>query len=535
MFKKLLNLLYLAIVVAIPFIFRRSEVQLVPTNPDEVIVIITAHNETLRSEYGRGFMEWYRQKTGKTVTIDWRHPGGGRDVSRYIDSMFMNNFRFHWEHVLQKTWGQKERAIFAQLENIKKDDPDPIARELKETFLASDIGCGVDLLFGGGVFDHKVQGAKGYTVPSGFIALHPELFNDDAIPEFFAGERLWDADSRWIGGSLSSFGIIYNSDAVRALGTHPPITWMDLADPRYIGGIAIVDPTKSSSTLKSYEMLIQQQMQIAYARSGDESQAIREGWLAGLQLIQKIVANGRYMTDSSAQTVLDVSEGNCPVGIATDFYGRSEQSNIAARGGKPRFHFVIPQAGCSPSPDPISLYRGAKHRELAIAFLEYVLTLPGQQLLAYKVGVPGGPQHTPLCRAPILKTVYQSEFLENFDNPDVNPYREAANFTYREAWTKPVFRALGLIFKMAFLDPEDLLHKAWSRIQKAYQSGRHEDANRALAVMQNLELFVYDRVITEVMPETRNKDYLKAIQYQTDIANHFREQYRRAAEIAKGH
>ncbi|MDR1590887.1 MAG: extracellular solute-binding protein [Puniceicoccales bacterium] len=544
MIKKIVILICVALVVAIPFIFQHRTDTLVPLLPDDVVVIITAHNETLRSEYGRGFSEWYRKKTGKTVIIDWRHPGGGRDVARYVDSLFLNNFRFYWERTLKKSWTQEVRTIFSRLENVTEQNATSKELEVKRAFIESNVGCGVDLLFGGGVFDHKAQCAKGYTVSSGFIQMHPELFTDDTIPEFFAGERLWEADGHWLGGCLSSFGIIYNTDAVAALGIeHPPETWMDLADPRYINGIAIVDPTKSSSTLKSYEMLIQQQMQIIFNRKMDEEDldpkaieklAIREGWIEGLKLIQEIVANGHYMTDSSAQTVLDVAEGNCPVGIATDFYGRSEKANIASRGAKPRFNFVIPRSGCSPSPDPISLYRGAKHRELALEFLEYVLTLPGQSLLAFRVGTSGGPTQTPLCRAPILKTAYDPEFLQYFNDPDVNPYNDAGDFVYREEWTKPVLNALGLIFKMAFLDSEDMLRKAWKSIQRARQRGHHQAADEALAVMQDLGVFSYDLVAEEIMKEARNKDYLHAIQYQTKMASRFREQYKKACRIAKG-
>ncbi|MDR0590529.1 MAG: extracellular solute-binding protein [Puniceicoccales bacterium] len=546
MIKKLFILTCIALVVAIPFIFRRMEMTLIPRDPDDVIVIITAHNETLRSEYGRGFSEWYRKKTGKIVTVDWRHPGGGRDVARYVDSLFLNNFRQYWEKTLRNNWNQEVRTIFSHLENPPGKNPPPLDPKVRQAFLDSDVGCGIDLLFGGGVFDHKSQCAKGYTVPCGLIQAHPEWFTDDTIPEFFAGERLWDAEGRWIGGSLSTFGIIYNSDAVAALGVeHPPTTWMDLADPRYFNGIAIVDPTKSSSTLKSYEMLIQQQMQIIlenYLGNKDrthpgreylESLAIKEGWIAGLQLIQKIVANGHYVTDSSAQTVLDVSDGNCPVGIATDFYGRAEKANIENRGAKPRFHFVIPEAGCSPSPDPISLYRGAKHRELALEFLEYVLTVPGQSLLAFKVGTPNGPAQTPICRMPILKTMYNPEFMPYYNDPDVNPYN-AGNFVYHEGWTKPVFDALGFIFKIAFLEPEDALRKAWRHIQRAHKEGRHGAANRALAVMEDLSMFEYDAVAREIMVEAKNKDYLRAIRYQTAVAKKFREQYEKAYKIAKG-
>jgi spermidine/putrescine-binding protein len=256
--------------------------------------------------------------------------------------------------------------------------------------------------------------------------------------------------------------------------------------------------------------------------------------MEGLKLIQKIVANGNYMTDSSAQTVLDVAEGNCPVGIATDFYGRSEKANIESRGAKPRFNFVIPRSGCSPSPDPISLYRGAKHRELALEFLEYVLTLPGQSLLAFKVGTPNGPIQTPLCRTPILKTLYNPEFLPYYNDPGVNPYSDAGDFVYREEWTKPVFHAIGPIFKMAFLDPEDALRKAWRHIQNAYREGRREAADQALAIMEDLSIFNYNSVTKEIIAEAKNKDYLRAIRYQTAIAKQFRGQYKKACKVAKG-
>ncbi|MDR2807063.1 MAG: extracellular solute-binding protein [Puniceicoccales bacterium] len=546
MIKKIVILTGVIFVVAVPFIFQRQEITLIPISSDDTIVIITSHNEALRSEYGRGFTEWYRHKTGKTVIVDWRHPGGGRDVARYVDSLFTNNFRFYWERVLKKPWTQEIRNIFLRLENVTENCGTPKELEVKRAFCDSNVGCDIDLLFGGGVFDHKAQCAKGYTVPSTLIQDHPELFTEDTIPEFFAGERLWDAKGCWIGGCLSSFGIIYNSDAIKALGVeHPPRTWMDLADPRYLGGIAVVDPTKSSSTLKSYEMLIQQQMQIAFNRNSAnenyrnfseeyiQTLSIQEGWMEGLKLIQKIVANGRYMTDSSAQTVLDVAEGNCPIGIATDFYGRSEKANIESRGAKARFHFVIPQSGCSPSPDPISLYRGAKHKKLALDFLEYVLTLPGQRLLASKVGTPGGPVRTALCRAPILKTAYNPEFLQYYDDPTLNPYANSGDFIYREAWTKPVFCALGFIFRVAFSDPEDSLRKAWRHIQSARQKGHTQAAEAALALMQDLSMFTYDCVNKNIVNGAKSKDYLHAIQYQTKIAKYFRNQYKRAGKIAK--
>jgi ABC-type Fe3+ transport system substrate-binding protein len=353
----------------------------------------------------------------------------------------------------------------------------------------------------------------------------------------------WDAEGHWIGGSLSTFGSIYNSNAVAALGIeNPPATWMNLAGPRSFNGIAIVDPTESSSTLKSYEMLVMQQTQIIFnnylagtSRKHPESDyfeslAIKEGCIVGLQLIQKIVANSHYVTDSSAQTVLDVADGKCPVGIATDCYGRAEKANIENRGAKPRFHFVIPKGGCSLSPDPISLYRDAKHRELALKFLEYVLTVPGQSLLTLKVDTPNGPRQIPICCTPILKTMYSPEFLPYYNDPDLNPY-DAGDFVYRERWTKPVFDALGLIFKTACLELEDALRKAWRHIQKARKEGCHGAAAQSFAVMEDLSMFDYRTIAKEIAVEAKNKDHLRAIRYQMAVVKKSREQYEKACKI----
>jgi ABC-type Fe3+ transport system substrate-binding protein len=546
MVKRISILLLVILIVWLPFAFKSSE-QIVPINNNNRVVIITSHNETLRREYGYGFSQWYKEKTGKNVTVDWRHPGGGRDVSRYVDSMFINSFRLYWETTLNKSWTQEVRSAFIRIDQIDLSIATPIEAEVVNAFLASNVGCDIDLLFGGGVYDHKLNAIKGFSVPSTIIHRRPDLFTDDTIPEFFAGERLWDRNGYWIGTNLTSFGIIYNADAIRDLEVYDqPSTWMDLADPKYFRGIAIVDPTKSSSTLKSYEMLIQQQMHIALkeklnelnleeATEKIETYAISKGWMRGLKLIQKIVANGRYFTDSSAKTVIDVASGDCPIGIATDFYGHSQRTSLQERSKSNRFCFVLPKGGCSTSPDPISIFRGAKHLDLAEEFMEYILSLPGQKLPVFKMGTPGGPIRSPLCRTSILKTVYSDEYLQYHNDVSINPYEAVGDFVYRENWTKPVFASLSYIFKMAFLDASEELSSAWHAILKARAAGNYESADGALKIMADLGDFNYETSRTKIIALAKNKDPLEAARQQSDITNHFRAQYNKAKMIAKGH
>ncbi|MGE4549913.1 MAG: iron ABC transporter substrate-binding protein, partial [Opitutales bacterium] len=64
----------IGLVVGLPFTLRKEE-QII-TNPDETIVIISPHMESIRHEFAVGFRKWYQEKTSKTVQVDWRTVGG---------------------------------------------------------------------------------------------------------------------------------------------------------------------------------------------------------------------------------------------------------------------------------------------------------------------------------------------------------------------------------------------------------------------------------------------------------------------------
>ena len=45
-------------------------------------------------------------------------------------------------------------------------------------------------------------------------------------------------------------------------------------------------------------------------------------------------------------------------------------------------------------------------------------------------------------------------------DPDDNPYVTARSFTYRAAWTAPLFRALSFVIRVMCVDTEEELHEA---------------------------------------------------------------------------
>jgi len=540
MFQRLIIILALAVIVALPFALRPK--QRSPVHADETLVIITPHNGAIRHEFALGFERWYRTRTGRNVALDWRVIGGSSDITRFLESEYIASFRNYWTNRLHRSWSTEVEAGFAN-GRLPTDAP-AVAKEARATFLDSNVGCGIDLFFGGGSYDFIQQANAGRIVPSRVFAQHPEWFRDEVIPMTFAGEQYWDADGRWVGNVLSNYGILYNRDSLARLGVaHPPRAWSDLADPRYLGEIALADPTKSSSIAKAFENLIQQQMQrrlvaLRAAAPGAaertakavEAQAVREGWIAGLRLLQLIGANARYFTDSSQKPPIDVAQGDCAAGICIDFYGRSQAEVTQQRShGPARLEFVTPRGGTVSSVDPIAVLRGAPHRDVAEAFLEFTLTMDGQKLWNFRPGGPGGPERFALRRLPVRRDFYErAEWKQFRSDPEADPFADTEQLISQPAWTENLFREMAFIVRVMILDTHEELVDAWRAIGGAREPAR----SRALDALQDLEPVTYDRASTDIKRALTSKNKVDELVLARELGKMFRRNYARAAELA---
>lgn len=136
-----LVLLSLACVLALPFLVR-SRVEgrrATVSRPDpdaKTLIIVTPHVEQIRDEFAAGFDRWHRRVHGSGVRIDWRAPGGTTEIIKLLQSQFT-------------------AAANRFLEQTRRDNPaallDP-AFTLDAGFTTGAIP--VDLVFGGGSFDH---------------------------------------------------------------------------------------------------------------------------------------------------------------------------------------------------------------------------------------------------------------------------------------------------------------------------------------------------------------------------------------------
>ncbi|MCB1230263.1 MAG: extracellular solute-binding protein [Verrucomicrobiae bacterium] len=530
--------LLVAILVA-PFWLRPDDAAVTGANAERLIVI-SPHNESIRSEFERAFVRYMREEFGAEVWIDWRQPGGTSEIARYLKSEYANAFANLW---IQKTGKPFDSIVRNAFSNGKIDpatatpsDSLPAeAIEARRMFLDSEVSSGIDLFFGGGAYDFSKQAEAGALVatdpsgkygPGALAKEHPDWFIDEVMPAAASGEPFRDDDWRWVGTVLSAFGIVYNRDSLARLGIDKaPDAWADLTDPRYFGELALADPTKSGSVTKAIEMIFQQQMREALNAGMPEEKAIREGWNEAMRMMLKISANSRYFTDQASKIPHDVAQGDAAAGLCIDFYGRTFNELHRDVSGDSRVQFVMPVGGTSIGADPIGLLRGAPNPKLAHRFLEFVLSPDGQKIWNYRVGEPGGPTRIALRRPPIRKDFYTEANQIHQSDPDSNPYEIAKDFTYEPNWTGATFGALRFIIRCACVDTHHEQRDAWETIIKAGMPAE------AVAVFADVSAIDYDQALGPISETLKARDKLQEVELARELAAHFRAQYGRAASM----
>ncbi len=457
MLKRLaIGLIPFILLLALPFFLREqlAEQERAPENAAKTIVIVTAHDKVMRTEFERAFREYYQKKYGEDVQFDWRDIGGTSDIIRYIDDRFTANFREYYQDNYPGEWNNDTVNGFSA---AKLPENAPHAAKLaRERFLAGNVGIGIDIMWGGGTYDMSKNAVKGYAVDGKVMERHPEYLTADIIPAQFSGEQLYDEQGRYYGVCLASFGICYNPQRYKDLQIPPPECWRDLSRSELFGKLALGDPTKSGSVSKCYEMLIQQVMQESLAAGQDADTA----WQNALTLLKQLCGNANTITDSAGQIPREVSSGNSAAGVCIDYYGFTESKWV----GVERLQYVMPRNGSNVSCDPIQLLRGAPNRAVAEEFIDFTLSIDGQKLLNYKLDTPGGPQKTEIRRQPIRRDIYQPPYQQYLTNPDYNPYVSGAGFNYRGDLTGRYFSLLRVLIRCIMLDPIDELRLAQQAI-----------------------------------------------------------------------
>lgn len=545
--KELAVLLALLLTLTGPFLLKPKD-STAPLRYDRRLVIISPHHDRIRKEFGDAFATHWKNTTGQTLFIDWRVPGGTSEIAMLIKSEALASFQQLWHRKQHREWS----PAIAQASLNPKVTPGTATPEqqARQAYLASNVGTGMDVLFGGGGYDFEQQAKMGTLVAgdgekiglSALIKKHPGWFGQNGIPAKLSGEPFRDPQARWCGACLSTSGIVFNRDVLRRIGiSEDPAAWADLADPRYYGQIALSDPGKSGSVTKAFEMLIQQQMQIAIERLKSdpksrlkpeeiEAAGVAEGWNEGLRLILRISANARYFTDFSTKIPLEVARGDAAAGMCIDFYGRSAEEDVRQPDGTSRVGFISPLGGTSISVDPIGLLRGAPDPELATAFIEFVLGDPGQKLWSFRIGEEGAPRRHALRRLPVRHDLYTPENTPRMSDGKEEPFEKAKAFTYHAERTGAAFNAIRFLVRVICVDSHDELHSAWEDIIAA---GMPE---RAIHVMEDMTRVKYEAALGTVSKILASRDKAQETRLARELGDAFRTQFVRAGKMARnGH
>jgi hypothetical protein len=159
--------------------------------------------------------------------------------------------------------------------------------------------------------------------------------------------------------------------------------------------------------------------------------------------------------------------------------------------------------------------------------MEYALSMDGQKLWNFKTGTPGGTDRYELRRLPIRRDFYTSDFAQYRTDPEVNPYAGGNPLVYNAAWTGGIFREMAFVVRVMCLDTHPELVAAWREIIKA---GMPADA---LAVMDDMSAISYAEMNGHIKQALNSKNKVDEIHLANELAGRFREQYRKAAEMAR--
>ena len=177
------------------------------------------------------------------------------------------------------------------------------------------------------------------------------------IPEKVGSFPINDPEGYYKGFAASGYGIMWNTRYLKAKKLPVPTSWKDLEKPIYHGHVGMSAPSRSGTTHLTVETLLQ-----------------GKGWKDGWAMMKNIAGNFKTVTARSFGVPDGVNSGQFGIGIVIDFFGLSSQAS-----GFP-VDFVYPKV-TTLVPANIAIVKNAPNKKAAGAFIEYLLSPEGQEVL----------------------------------------------------------------------------------------------------------------------------------------------------------
>ncbi|MCC7016699.1 MAG: extracellular solute-binding protein [Rhodospirillales bacterium] len=192
------------------------------------------------------------------------------------------------------------------------------------------------------------------------------------IAEKIGAFPVHNPDGFYSGFAASGYGIMYNTRYMAAKKLPVPKEWADLEKPVYFDHVAISAPSRSGTTHLTIETILQ-----------------GEGWDKGWATVKAMAGNFAQVTERSFGVPDGVNSGTFGIGIVIDFFGFS-----SAASGFP-VEFVYPTV-TTLVPANVGVIKNAPHPQAAAAFVEFLLSPEGQEVLFDKG----------IMRLPVLPAAY---------------------------------------------------------------------------------------------------------------------------------
>jgi phosphoglycerate transport regulatory protein PgtC len=262
-----------------------------------------------------------------------------------------------------------------------------------------------------------------------------------------------DPDGFYVGFAASGYGIMYNTRYLRANGLPPPKEWDDLKKPIYFGHVGISAPSRSGTTHLTVETLLQ-----------------GEGWDKGWATLLEIGGNMTQVSDRSFGVPDAVNSGQYGIGIVIDFFGLSAKAS-----GFP-VEFVYPTV-TTLVPANVGIIANAKNPKAAEAFVEFLLSEEGQQILL-------DPK---IQRLPVRPATY-----DKAPAGYPNPFKDAklgARVTFNADVSETRYELLNSLFDRVITFRLKELNAAWKAIQEAekkHGANAGPEAKRLIAEARKL-------------------------------------------------
>lgn len=172
-----------------------------------------------------------------------------------------------------------------------------------------------------------------------------------------------DSDGFYFGYSASALGLTYNTNS----GKNPPKDWDDLSKNEWKGKVNIPDPSLSGSTLDFI---------YGFTSDGKKWHTVDDWFSNGIQVM------------GANKSALDaVITGEKEVTIS----GVDYMAYKAKNDGEP-IDIVYPTSGTVVSPRAVGITKTSKELDASKAFVDFVLSDEGQQLVADAYLLPGSSQ-----------------------------------------------------------------------------------------------------------------------------------------------